>query len=146
MKPTLQELDEAFKIADKTANLVSSDSQSKVGAGIFNFNKIAMVASNTFVNGAVGLPDTRPDKYQYIIHAEANLIYEAARLGIPLDKKIVICTLSPCQNCIRTMFQAGIREVYYRDLYPAHNTEMRDIKVIETKYGEYTYMVLTNYE
>lgn len=124
------------------ASEFSSDSETKVGAAIIGTR---LEAANTFVTNAKRLPSTRPDKYPYIIHAEQNLIFQAAREGISLDGKKVFCTLSPCQACIRAMFQVGIREVYYRDLYNYHNIEMADIKVTETKVGPYTKMVLENY-
>jgi len=138
---TLSELDNIFSQLYEFKD-VSSDAENQVVAATYN---TCLVEANTFIQGASGLPNTRPDKYEYIIHAEANLVYTAAREGHPLKDDIVLCTLSPCQNCIRIMFQAGIREIYYKDTYRVHNIEMRDIKVTETKHGQYTRMLLENY-
>lgn len=142
-KPTLEELREHFKLAEDRANQSSDDAEKKVGANVLGYTH---TAANTFVHKATNLPNTRPDKYEYIIHAEANLVFWAAREGFILKDEIVICTLSPCQNCIRTLFQAGVREIYYSELYRNHDIEMQDIKVTETPYGEFTHMKLENYD
>jgi dCMP deaminase len=134
---TLDQLHILFQEAEESAQS-SDDAETKVG--------VMERAANKFVHNAKGLPTTRPDKYQYMIHAEQNLIFKSAARGLPVEDSIVICTLSPCQNCIRAMFQSGIREIYYKDRYPAHNPDMADIKVTEIKVGPYTKMSLTNYE
>lgn len=138
----IENLQEEFKRADEFAKLESSDDETQVGAKFFGEGSIF---TNTFVDNATGLPSTRPSKYEYIIHAEINLLLKQAYFGRSTKNKIVVCTLSPCQSCIRALFQAGVREIYYRDLYRAHNTNMKDIKVTETPYGPYTHMLLENY-
>jgi dCMP deaminase len=141
------ELEELFEQADKIALDESEDAETKVGAVVALVEEgIIVSAANTFIQGAKNLPNTRPDKHEFMIHAEANLVFFAAKMGISLNDQTVICTLSPCQNCIRTLFQAGVREIYYRDLYAKHDITMRDIKVTETKHGKYTHMSLTNHE
>lgn len=144
MKPTLDQLALVFKFAE-AASEFSSDAEKQVGAALLG-ETIELTSSNEFIDGAKGLPNTRPDKYEYIVHAEVNLVCAAAREGIVTEGKTVVCTLSPCQNCIRTMFQAGIRDIYYKETYRAHDPNMRDIKVTEKPYGEYIHMSLTNYE
>lgn len=139
---TEEDLNILFNKATSHANKWSSDSEKKVGAIT---SDMELISTNTFVAGASGLPSTRPDKYEYIIHAEVNMVLWAAARGYPIEGKVVFCTLSPCQNCIRTMFQAGIREVYYKEVYRDYNPNMRDIEITETKIGPYTKMVLTNY-
>lgn len=143
--PTIEELHEIFAELEKEAKSKSDDAEKQVAACIYGFVFDGFGATNTFVHGAKGLPNTRPDKYEYIIHAEANLVYHAAKTGFALENQTIICTLSPCQNCIRTMFQAGIREVYYKERYRNHNLDMKDILITETEYGPYTRMYLTNH-
>lgn len=146
MGPTIEELDTIFSELEIIAEYRSSDSEKKVAASIYSWVTDGYSEVNRFVDGAIGLPNTRPDKYEYIIHAEANLVNWAAKTGFALEDQIVICTLSPCQNCIRTMFQAGIREIYYKETYRNHNPNMRDIKVIEEQFGPYIKMSLTNHD
>lgn len=145
-EPTIKELDEAFPKLEKLAKENSSDAETQVGANVYGWVVDEYSTFNTFVSGAKGLPNTRPDKYKYIIHAEANLVNWAAKRGFSLEDKIILCTLSPCQNCIRTLFQAGVKIIYYKDRYHAHDPNMEDIKVTEEKVGPYTKMVLNNYE
>lgn len=139
---TIDELTICFTGLEAFAEKESDDAEKQVAACLLNGR---IIETNTFVRGAVGLPNTRPDKYEFIIHAEANLVYSAAKFGIPLNNEVVVCTLSPCQNCIRTMFQAGIREIYYKETYRAHNPNMRDIKVTEESFGPYVKMRLDNH-
>lgn len=47
------------------------------------------------------------------VHAEANAIYAAAKLGISLQGSILYCTHSPCNDCVEAIIQSGIKEVYY---------------------------------
>lgn len=145
-EPTLEEMDDVFPELEKLAKKNSSDAETQVGANVYGWVVDGFSAFNTFVSGAKGLPNTRPDKYKYIIHAEANLVNWAAKRGFSLEDKIILCTLSPCQNCIRTLFQAGVKTIYYKDRYHAHDPNMEDIKVTEEKVGPYTKMVLNNYE
>ena len=56
---------------------------------------------------------TRPD----VEHAERNLIYFAARKGIRLEGASLFVTTSPCMECARAIFNAGIAEVHYKDLF-----------------------------
>jgi len=111
----------------------SHDAETKVGAILIK-NDTGMVvatAHNGFVRGAPDsiLPKTRPEKYEYMIHAEDNLISHCAKSGICIDNCTLVITLSPCQKCLRLMWQAGITEVICRDLYRDHCIDMKDLKI-----------------
>jgi deoxycytidylate deaminase len=54
----------------------------------------------------------RPQKYDWVEHAERNAIYNAARMGIPLKGCSAFITLAPCAACSRALIQSGIVEVY----------------------------------
>ena len=54
----------------------------------------------------------RPQKYQYVEHAERNAIYNAARVGTPTVGCTAFVSLAPCVGCARALVQAGITEVY----------------------------------
>lgn len=51
------------------------------------------------------------------IHAEAKAIGQAAQKGISLKGAVACLTGMPCINCAKLMLSAGIKEVYYLDLY-----------------------------
>lgn len=54
----------------------------------------------------------RPIKYNFVVHAEMNAIYNAARHGIPLRGcHIFITGLAPCSKCAMGIIQAGIESV-----------------------------------
>lgn len=51
------------------------------------------------------------------VHAEANAIVQAARNGTALDGAEIYVTASPCFNCFKLIANAGIRAVYFGELY-----------------------------
>lgn len=53
----------------------------------------------------------RPEKYFWFEHAERNAIYNAARVGIPLEGSILLVTLTPCMDCARAIVGSGIEGV-----------------------------------
>lgn len=115
----------------------SHDAETQVGALLVSNKTGAILATgfNGFVRGTKDkeLPNTRPDKYPYMVHAEQNLIANCARHGISMDDCNVVCTHSPCVICMRLLFQCGITEVLYKISYADSDKvkEMKDIKVIE---------------
>ncbi len=60
--------------------------------------------------GEEQFPDTRPAKYDYIIHAELNAILNCERRP---DGATVYVTGCPCPHCMLAMIQAGIVRVVY---------------------------------
>lgn len=52
-----------------------------------------------------------------VVHAEANAILSAAKVGISLEGCRVDVTLSPCVECSKLIIQSGIKEVYYAESY-----------------------------
>jgi len=113
----------------------SPDEQTKVASLLIHSETRAVLGNgfNGFVRGApdAKLPKTRPEKYDYIVHAETNMIYNSARHGVSTDKCFVFCTLSPCVNCCRAMYQAGIKVVYFKEKYRDFDkqTEMLDLNL-----------------
>lgn len=128
----------------------SHDAQTKVGALLINNKTLSVMAEgyNGFVRGANDsiIPNTRPEKYQYMIHAEANLICNAVRSGVQTDEAILYCTLSPCVKCLRLLWQAGISCIYFKEKYTDFNESinMLDLKIEVDEYGEYYKMQVTS--
>ena len=118
MRPT--KISNYMEIADVVSKR-SHDAEVKVGAVLVNNSSGAIIATgfNGFVRGANDskLPGTRPDKYEYILHAEQNLICNCARHGISMEDCSVICTMSPCKVCMRLLLNCGITKVITRELY-----------------------------
>jgi dCMP deaminase len=109
-----------------------------VGSVLIKNSTGAIIASayNGFVRKAPDskLPNTRPDKYQYMMHSEKNLVANCARHGISMDDCTVVCTHSPCVDCMRFLWQCGITRVIcetkYKDFDSLKN--MKDLAIKET--------------
>lgn len=120
----------------------SHDAQTQVGAVLINNSNGSVISMgyNGFLRGANDkkLPNTRPDKYQYMIHAEENLIANSAKNGISMDNCTVYCTMSPCARCMRLLFQSGITRVVFRNKYKDFDSllEQQDINLTLTKTPE----------
>jgi deoxycytidylate deaminase len=150
---TLKYLDEE---ASEEGDYFSHDEETKVGAVTFVNRspeityyrpEIIFAASNRFICGAPdkALPKTRPDKYRYMIHAERNLIALCSKNGIGTKDLSMFVTLSPCEDCIRMAYQAGINIIYFRDEYRDFhkNNSALDFKMDLTKIGKYTKIVVS---
>lgn len=48
------------------------------------------------------------EKYKWVVHAEANVICGAARVGIPLQGCTLFVSFLPCVECAKAICQAGI--------------------------------------
>lgn len=96
------------------AALKSKDS-TKVGAVLIGpNNEVLLTGYNGPPIGVEDLPerrDTRPEKYLWVSHAEANLIAFAARRGISTEGCSVFVTHHPCSACAKTLIQAGVKRV-----------------------------------
>lgn len=99
----------------------SGDSETQVGAKIIDREtRRYSMAANDHIFGTrdLILPNTRPNKYRYIIHAEINAISLMNRGGLSTEDNIVIITHSPCVNCMLAMWQAGIDTIYFETYRP----------------------------
>lgn len=94
----------------------SKDPNSKYAAIIAD-RGMAQLAS-----GYNGLPrgvDENPErwaaplKYELVVHAEQNAIFNAARTGAKIDNATMYLLEPPCARCAAAIIQAGIREVVY---------------------------------
>lgn len=124
----------------------SHDSETQVGALLVHSLTGAVLSSgyNGFIRGAddANLPTTRPDKYPYMIHAEQNLLLNACRHGISTQDCIMVVTLSPCSQCMRMAYQAGIKTIYFCETYRDFNKqcEMKDLDISIN--GAYVFWVI----
>lgn len=118
-----------------TVALRSHDAETKVGAILVNNESGSILATgyNGFVRSAPDdkLPNTRPQKYEYILHAEMNLITNCARHGISMNDCYLVCTLSPCKLCMRLLVNSGITKVVAKNLYNDFQDilKMKDVDV-----------------
>ncbi len=97
----------------KTVSKKSKDDSSKVGAVIVSTdNSILSVGYNGFPRGFTRDDDPkyheRPLKYDYVIHAERNAIYNAVRSGVSLYNSMMFCTHPSCHDCTKAMINSGV--------------------------------------
>jgi len=123
--------------AHNTAQL-SHDAETQVGSVLLHKDTMTVIATgyNGFIRKAPDyrLPNTRPDKYKYIQHAEVNLMMNCLKNKISVDNCLVVCTMSPCTNCMRLLWQAGITSVVCAEKYRDFDDllKMDDIKIVES--------------
>ena len=114
----------------------SHDAETQFGAVFVRPSTGAIVATgyNGFIRQADDdhLPNLRPEKYPYMVHAEENAITACARHGIALDGCIMYCRGTPCQHCTRLLWQCGIYEVIFKEFHPTFEEvkKMKDIEVM----------------
>lgn len=51
------------------------------------------------------------------VHAEQNVIIQAAYHGVAVAGSSLYCTNQPCSICAKMLINAGIQEIYFRDGY-----------------------------
>lgn len=109
--------DEMFILQAALIAQKSKDPSTKVGCVIVgDDNAILSMGFNGFARG-VDESDPkrwkRPEKYNWVEHAERNAIYNAARHGINLHgaRAYLNWEPKPCADCTRALIQAGIKEI-----------------------------------
>ena len=103
--------DEYFLGMAHYVSIRSHDSQTKVGCVIVGSpNVVVGVGYNGFCTNVKedGLPTTRPSKYPFIVHAEANAVSNLVVKQIDSYKTYI--THLPCANCAKLLWQTGIQE------------------------------------
>jgi dCMP deaminase len=111
---TREEQDLAYLDLCRHAGHASSDPDTRVGCVVVKGNSILVQGCNAFPRGlddSSGERSVRPNKYDWIEHAERNAIFSAARTGTALAGASMYVELMPCVECARAVIQAGISEV-----------------------------------
>jgi deoxycytidylate deaminase len=77
-----------------------------------------------------------------MVHAEMNALCHAGRQGTKVDDSILYTTLSPCKLCLRLMWQAGIKDIYFKEKYKDFDEciSMLDLKVSLNQIGDFHHM------
>lgn len=105
----------------------SKDPSRKIGAVIVgNKGQIISQGFNGFPRGIDDTPERyndRETKYKFIVHAEANAIYNAIHNGASTDGATIYVTGLPvCHQCADAIIQTGIKRVVM-DTLPCSNWE-----------------------
>ncbi len=125
-------IDAYMDVAERFAQL-SSARRLHVGAIVVKDDRIISIGYNgtpegwdnncedevleTYVDGnseihKVGLV-TKPE----VLHAEMNALMKLAKSNESGNNAAIFITHSPCMDCAKGIYQAGIKEIYYKDTY-----------------------------
>lgn len=96
----------------------SKDPSTQAGAVVVSLNNVVVgMGYNGWPRGikAEDLPWDREGsfcnkKYAFVVHAEENAIYNS---NSKTENCKIYCTLFPCNECVKTIIQVGIKEVVY---------------------------------
>ncbi len=117
MRPNWQEY---FIGLAHAVSMRSHDTQTQHGCVITDHNnRILGVGYNGFAKGLDDnvLPNTRPEKYFWMIHAERNAL---SNCTIRPENGIAYVTGQSCNDCVMALWQEGITKVYMRKNHGTH--------------------------
>lgn len=114
--------DDYFMIQAFAAAFKSKDTRQIVGCVVVGpYNNILTTGFNGFPRGVQETDERMLDKTTkllFIAHAERNAMDQAARHGISLHGASMFVTKHPCNECAKSIIQAGIRRVVCPPLSP----------------------------
>lgn len=106
-----------IKIAEETAKL-SYANKLKVGAILVKDNRPIVTGYNGTLSGFSNECEDENNKTKLeVLHAEQNVISFCAKHGLKAEDSILFITHAPCVQCAKLIAQAGIKEVYFKNLY-----------------------------
>ena len=120
----------------KAAYLISERStclRRKVGAVLVKDKRILATGYNGAPSGIthcevtgclrkkLGVPSGQRHEICRGLHAEQNVLLQAARHGVSAKEGCLYITNTPCSICAKTIINAGIKEVIFCDHYPDKN-------------------------
>ncbi len=113
-----QKYDRAYLRMAKEWAQLSHCNRKKVGALIV---KDRMIISDGFNGTPTGFENPCEDEENYtkwyVLHAEANAILKVAGSPASAQGATLYLTLSPCKECSKLVYQAGIRRLVYINKY-----------------------------
>lgn len=66
----------------------------------------------------LGVPSGQRQEICRAVHAEQNVIAQAAKQGVSLDGATLYCTHMPCVTCLKMLINAGIKTIFFEESYP----------------------------
>lgn len=104
-------------VFSRAAASLSKDRSTKLGAAILGPGfEVRAIGYNGFPRGVDDSKEDRhlrPAKYKYTEHAERNAIYNAARVGTPLQgcRILLDSPIGSCCDCARAIINVGITQI-----------------------------------
>jgi dCMP deaminase len=122
--------DEYFLAICKLVSLRSTCLRRKVGAILVRDRRMLSTGYNGAPSGvshcrvtgcerqARNIPSGERAEICRGLHAEQNVIIQAAFHGVSIAGSTLYCTNQPCSICVKMLINAGIKEIVYEDGYP----------------------------
>ena len=115
-RPSIHEY--LMSIAREAAKRSTCTSHHPTGAVAAISGRVVMTGYNGVPSGMQHCDDAgcvrmSDGKHAYLLHAEENLVAQAARYQIKLLGVTVYCTHQPCPHCAAMLVQAGVACVVY---------------------------------
>jgi dCMP deaminase len=112
----LSKWDQRYIDLAKQVSTWSKDPSRKIGAvAVGDKGQILSQGYNGFPRGILDLPEryeNREIKYKHVVHAEANVIYNASHSGVSLNgSSLYVYGLPVCNECAKGIIQVGIQKV-----------------------------------
>lgn len=110
-------MEKVYLIAKK-----SKDPRTKIGAVLVKNNVAILEGFNGFprkVKDYRSRYEDREIKYKLVVHAEANSVFVAAKLGISIDGATCYTQGMPCNECCKALLQGGIKEIVIHSRWPS---------------------------
>jgi dCMP deaminase len=112
----LKWVDAYMDTAKRFAEL-SSATRLKVGAAVVKDHRIISIGYNGTPSGWDNSCEVDGITKDEVVHAEANAIIKLARDGESGQDASIFITHAPCINCAKMIYGAGVKEVYYSEVY-----------------------------
>jgi dCMP deaminase len=124
---------EYFMILAKMVALRSTCHSRPVGAVLVKDKNILCTGYNGAIIGEthctdgvcfrrkIGVVDSNKSDYCKSVHAEINVISQAAKHGISIEGSTLYITLAPCYNCFKALVNSGVKKVFYEHKYESVN-------------------------
>jgi len=111
----------------------STNPSTQNGAVLVNDKGVILIsAANTFPDGVVETTKRKKEKtlrYRFSVHAERNVIYQAAKAGIKTKGLIMACPWAACGDCAQAIIQAGIKRlVTHKQAYDRSGTWLEEVE------------------
>jgi dCMP deaminase len=106
----------------------SDDPDTQTVCAVDNGTQSVVMAANMLPPGVDPTKEntSRPDKYNWINHAEKRVLCKAARRGYPTEGAVMYLNWYPCANCASCISEAGIAVLYCdQDRYEERKNDPR---------------------
>lgn len=119
----------------------SKDPSTKVGAvAVSPRGQLLASGYNGFPRGILDTPEryhNRQVKYQYVVHAEMNCIYNATYNGVTLDGSYMyIWGLPMCSECSKGIIQVGVEKVFWSTSEPIPENWSKSLELTSSMLSE----------